>query len=257
MIIACDASAATPNAQRTDNNPRGTESWPLAVKLVDTPVVIRTSSAPRSEQPTAEAKDKKLPEATLYWDLPVDSWTAAFTGGLFVVGLITAPFLVWQVILLAKQVRLARQEFIATHRPQLRLGRFYLRKPLAPGEEPTMIFVAQNIGHSAANVTEVRSASIVLGIEDRFPRNMGISSPEPFTTKLQSGQSEVFATNGNGPLNDGDHEAVQEGKRILYFVGVVAYLDDVGNRREVGFCRRYSVWTQQFDSWPTEFEYEF
>jgi len=159
--------------------------------------------------------------------------------------------------LIAAQLRLGREEFIATHRPQLRLGRYYLMKPLAAGERPSMIFVAQNVGHSVAHITEVRSASIVLEIEGRFPKNMGIPSGETLNRRLESGQSEVLPTNGTDPLTEEENEAVNEGKKLLYFVGVVVYLDDVGNRREVGFCRKFNTWTQELGSWPTDYEYEF
>jgi hypothetical protein len=192
----------------------------------------------------------------------LEHYSEAITALATVVIAVYTVVLAWtssrQSKLIASQVRLAREEFIATHRPQLRLSRFYLSNPImSQGERPSIIFMIQNVGLSVARVTEIRSVSIVLGIEDQFPKNMGIPFSEKFTTRLESGQSEIFPVNGTVPLEDEDRGWVPQGKKNLYCLGVVVYLDELGNRRETGFCRRYIAATRQLESWPTEFEYEF
>ncbi len=161
--------------------------------------------------------------------------------------------------LIADQIKLAREEFVATHRPRLMLRRFYLNDPvLAEGQALRIIFMIQNVGDSVGRVVEIRSATLVLGPGEPLRPNMGFGFAESFNVSLTSGQSEIFPVSGSTPLGNDERMWVPQGKKTLFCLGAVIYLDEMDNRREIGFCRRYDAVHERWDKMDNpEYEYEF
>ena len=185
--------------------------------------------------------------------------TAGATAVIAIYTIVLARVSKRQSNLIADQIKLAREEFIATHRPRLMLRRFYLKDiVLTEGQAPSIIFMIQNIGDSAGRVVEIRSATVVLGPGELLLPNMGFGFTEPFNVSLRSGQSEIFPVNGSSPLEKEERMWVPQGKKTLFCLGVVIYLDEMDNRREIGFCRRYDAIHKRWDKTDnSEYEYEF
>lgn len=152
-----------------------------------------------------------------------------------------------------EQTRLARSEFLATHRPELVVRSFLFRKlDDAPGDTSLtdtyqITFWIANKGRSPATL-----------ISSRFQTFFGL-------TGLMPGRNELLL-NPLAPWNDAgatiapganvQHDvtgkvssvrlaAIDMGmdKTDLYFLGRVVYVDSEGTRREIGFGRQYNIKT--------------
>ncbi len=154
-------------------------------------------------------------------------------------------------------LKLARDEFNATHRPKIILRSFQIReKEIPAGQNVEFIFIAHNIGESPGKIIEVRSATLILPDKEKIPNDLSLPFSERFNYALQSGQREVFPGNGGSAPTDEESMAVFAGAKVLLCLGIVVYLDDGGIRRETGFCRRYR---SREDEWDTikDSEYEY
>ena len=135
MILACgawaDSQPPVPTATKEKSRPpqkdaqnqghaankdqRGTEDRPLFVKAIGVPGV-EVQGGPKAEQKPDEAANKENSSPTLYRGHPADAWAAGFTGLLVLIGFVTGGILIWQSVLLRRQVKLAREEFSTTSR---------------------------------------------------------------------------------------------------------------------------------------------
>jgi hypothetical protein len=159
---------------------------------------------------------------------------------------------------IAAQVRLAREEFITTHRPKIIVRAFQMMNPdFGAGDRPRFIFIAQNIGDTQARITEVRSATLVLQNNERIPNDLAFPHHEPFNVVLRSGQKEVFPGNGGVPLVGEEHMQVFADTHMLLCLGTLTYVDDLGTERETGFCRRYRNQSRQWEGLSSEYEYSY
>jgi len=164
-----------------------------------------------------------------------------------------------QARLIDAQVRLARNEFIATHRPKIIVRSFQMLNPEARvGDAPRFTFIAHNIGDSPGRIIEVRSATLVIGVMDTIPNDLAYPFHEPFNVTPVGGQKELFPANGASPFVDNEAMEVFGGTKVLLCLGTVIYLDDANNRRETGFCRRFRSQRQQWDTMSdSEYEYSY
>jgi hypothetical protein len=164
-----------------------------------------------------------------------------------------------QARLIEDQARIARNEFIVTHRPKIIVRAFQMLNPDAGvGVAPRVIFIAHNIGDSPARIIEVRSATLVQDINANLPNDLGFPFLENFHVTLVSGQKEVFPINGADPFVENEAMEIFARRSMLLCLGIVAYLDGAGTRRETGFCRRFMSdareWSTLRDS---EYEYAY
>jgi hypothetical protein len=164
-----------------------------------------------------------------------------------------------QARLIEDQVRLSRNEFFVTHRPRIIVRAFQMLNPDAGvAVAPQVIFIAHNIGDSPARIVEVRSATRVQPANARIPNDLAFPFHEDFNVTLASGQKEVFPMNGAAPFAADEPMNVFAGHSMLLCLGVVAYLDDAGTRRETGFCRRFLSDVREWDTLKdSEYEYSY
>jgi hypothetical protein len=89
------------------------------------------------------------PEGISFWQRTLREPISLFTGvlALFTIALVGAS--VWQGRLTQQSIELARQEFIATHRPKLRVRLPFLKAPIV-GQPLKFGFTISNIGDSSA-----------------------------------------------------------------------------------------------------------
>jgi hypothetical protein len=152
----------------------------------------------------------------------------AVTVGLVVIG-------VWQGFQLQKSVRLAREEFLSTHRPRIRVRRVLVDKD-------RVSYTIANVGDTPAHIT-----GGVVRLTFR-PREFGPPSLQPVEGVKISGETLHAGGQLNFSLEDPETIAKFEFARpfphenqsgTLYLYGAIKYTDDVGAIRETGFCRLF------------------
>ena len=139
-------------------------------------------------------------------------------------------------------LKLARDEFIASHRPRLRVYAFEVSDLDLPHDRPVcVLFRAQNIGETAARISKVEG-NIFISSRNSVPLEPDI--PFRFTLTpdiaLQSGEPEQFSIENGPVVTELDFASIYTGQTPLVCIGRVTYLDDNGINRELGFCRKFS-----------------
>jgi hypothetical protein len=139
-------------------------------------------------------------------------------------------------------LKLARDEFIASHRPRLRVYAFEVSDRDLPHDRPVcVLFRAQNIGETAARISKVEG-TIFISPRNNVPLEPG--KPFRFTLNLdialQSGEPEQFSIENGPVVTEHDATSIYAGQTPLVCIGRVTYLDDNGINRELGFCRKFS-----------------
>jgi hypothetical protein len=160
------------------------------------------------------------------------------------------------------QIRLARAEFIATHRPKITVHAAELRRDVsrAHGRQGEEYFLGASLlgfnrGESVAKNIEVRG-QIIAG------SNFVIDVQRPIVKTFQevlSGIKLRAEIKSDIPITD-----ALMGRRTgidYYCVGWIAYWDENGLRRETGFCFRADLWSPPSERWVSagkpEYEYEY
>lgn len=155
---------------------------------------------------------------------------AAFTIVLAVVGHVQAR-------LIRKSIDLARQGFIATHRPRI-IVRF-VQGPVDDGKEPEFVWVTiANVGDAPATITAVG-----YGLARRKGRNnwlrpglaAGLQDISP--TVLDSGGRLRFKVSAQDLANEAAIAASALDDGELCAVGQIRYQDGNGRRLEMAFLR--------------------
>jgi hypothetical protein len=181
----------------------------------------------------------------------LDDWEPVFVGlGTLVIAAFTGT-LWWSTYNLWKATReshaLARQEFVATHRPHV-IVRF-IQGPVedAQGHECIGVIVV-NIGETEATITEVRHD---LARQSRQGWESGglegsatVAAMQPII--LQSGERHTFKVRSNKPVTEYERYADAAGLHELCAVGEIRYRDGNGIVRETGFFRVYDPISKSF-----------
>ena len=178
-------------------------------------------------------------------------WITVFTAALAGIGLI-------QGYLLNQQIRLARDEYSATHRPKIIVSGFQIvsNPELESPEKVAFIFTGRNVGDSPAKILEIRSATLVLRAKEKIPGDLSFSFKEKFNITLISQERELFPGNGGSLLEGNEPMEIYVGDKVLLCLGSIAYLGESGRKRETGFCRRYRSREREWDT-ISESEYEY
>jgi hypothetical protein len=129
------------------------------------------------------------------------------------------------------QIKLAREEFIATHRPKIKIHAVEITRR----EANEHIFIgasilAFNVGESVAKNVEVRG-EIFMGPNFRIDVQRRIAKKFDEVLSGQKLRAEI--------TSDWEVSYAAAGKRtgiICYCIGWIAYWDENGQRRETGFC---------------------
>jgi hypothetical protein len=226
---------------------RGLLTW-IALLLVLT--VVESSISPhtpaenhagnhRSEadRPEAGQAEDKVAAYTL--------WLTIFTAmlGLSTIGL-------W--VETGRTRRLARSEFISTHRPRLIVRQFQLDRPLHD-DALKCRFSIINVGDTEGVVTLV-TAQIALW-NGSFWEAPGINPlirplKQPITmrngVRISATATSVFN------VTEDQIAGVQGGSLIVCAVGEITYTDALGTERRTGFRRNYNVSTDMFTASTNE-----
>jgi hypothetical protein len=166
-----------------------------------------------------------------------------------------------QARLTAQSIKLAREEFIATHRPKIIVHAAELRRDLsrAPGMQAEEHFLGAsligfNVGESVARNVEVRG-QIISG------SNFAVDVQRPVVMTISwvlGGQKLRAEIKSDIPI-----VTAAMGKRTgidYHCVGWIAYFDDHDQRRETGFCLRVELWEGR-ERWVSaakpEYEYQY
>lgn len=197
----------------------------------------------RTATKTIEERHEATEEAIATYTL----WLMAFTGILAIAtaGLGGLNFF---------QVRLARAEFISTHRPKLRIRRIFPITPFAANEAPRIRILAANIGDTKATVFE-------FGCEIYTDVNhLPGAIPAPIAAlEVPPGKQISIEFTGGAVLDFATADAARDG--WIFVVGIINYADDQGVVRSTAFARRYSSSRNRFipvaDDYPeSDREYE-
>jgi hypothetical protein len=164
----------------------------------------------------------------------------------------------------AESVKLARAEFIATHRPKITIHTAELRRDVSrvPGRQGEEYFLGAsllgfNCGESIAKNIEVRGqifagSNFVVDVQRPIVKTIpDVSSGIKLRAEIKSDIPIADALAGRRTGVD------------YYCIGWIAYWDENGHRRETGFCFRADFWPpppaseRWVRSGKPEYEYEY
>jgi hypothetical protein len=262
VLVAAPACHAQTKAD-ADNSPAANGQRQTVPPSPAPPPYLQVIQVEPSPKAIAIAADQESAKRRFFGFEP-DGWVAIFTGLLFVATVILAAVSVFQIKFLinadrkaAEQIKLAREEFAATHRPRVILRGFDIRNRDIPDGEPVRyVFVAHNVGDADARLVETRTATIILKDAERIPGNLSFPDLEPLSYTLAAGEHVLIPGNGGTAPEPGESMGVYANKLALICLGTLTYLDANNVRREAGFCRRYRP---REDIWDIirESEYEY
>jgi len=172
-----------------------------------------------------------------------------FTGSLAIISIVQIGFLIRAEETSRKTAQAAkdsadaaRQEFISTHRPRIRIKHVFLTSEIWEKEEIEIKLIIVNIGDTPAHIIECCVCTAVLETASKLPARpeYGGMRFTPEREKLPSGKTYIFPKlSDSRVLSDADSSAIRNGSRRLYCYGFVEYLDVSEERRlkTTAFCR--------------------
>jgi hypothetical protein len=246
VIAAEPKSAATyepPSKQESDKTD-GYKPQPVAIKQ-------NSSSA------TSQREQDQQHFGQRFWDFTLtDALLAAFTFVLALVGIKQWGALKDSVAVADKaanaakgSVELAREEFLSTHRPKIRIKHVFLTNDLRAGEIPEIEVVVVNFGSTDARIAECKFGVIVVPEGGNLPPNPPFEYAAGFVPRkgkvlVPSGITVVFERREIGSkISDSTETAILNGRSKLYCFGHVQYTDTSSSERikNTAFCRALSV----------------
>ena len=194
-------------------------------------------------------------------DISPEVWTAFAT-----VAIAALTLTLWlstrrQAILTREAIRLSRDQFLSSQRPELRLKRIwfvtFVKNNLGRGYSgltdqrpadtiqnvPLSVGVEiVNIGRSDAFVELIKFATLYLRPGEHLPQRPPY---DDYTAHLQfmgdakiaSGSTLTTTLSDARRLNATEFHGLQSEECRLYYVGTIGYKDGAGNFRQTGFCR--------------------
>lgn len=187
--------------------------------------------------------ERTLRDPVAYYTL----WLTIFTGALALVGVAQ-----WGAI--ARQLALGQEEFVATHRPRIRVRRLEENSQSPDGNRATFLVVS-NVGESRATITGVAGAIGVRFKDTKkwLPPGMNLSSakelPASPQTVLLGGEQRTYGFRSAGPTQD-DYFVGPTPQCDLMAVGEIIYRDDNGVTRRTGFAWYWDM--EVFDWLPAQ-----
>jgi hypothetical protein len=156
-----------------------------------------------------------------------------------------------QYTVLNRSIALARDEFLSTHRPRMRLKAIWLASadgqtsdPELRVQEPLIVRLdIVNFGNTSAFITRLNLAAIFVRADGQLPQRppyneIGAPNLEfrpPF--ELIRGMTFTQAISDGHVLTIDELSEVYHGRRTLYFVGTIDYRDSNGHPMQTAFCR--------------------
>lgn len=259
--------------QNANEDKRGTEQSPLVVG----PLVVKTIAEKSKDEASNEEKDRAEHADN-------DRWTIRIGWATFAILTIQAIVFAWQARRLRQsvmemrtatiatqlaakaaenQANITRQELVLTQRPKLIVRRVTFDDPDDwSGPKDKIRFIVANVGGTPAKSIEVRAAWNFdsHNILSKTPESRkAIASGS--TTVLAAGASDIFEISTQTDCDACNIKAAiansNSGNGRLICYGNVAYVDDVGTRRETGFLRLYNANRARFEKTnDADYEYE-
>jgi len=145
-------------------------------------------------------------------------------------------------------IEIAQKEFIASHRPKIRIRRITVISPqdipndgtglpippLLPNRRVSVRIEAANIGDTQASVYE-------MGIDIYIPGPFNAApNPYPGIPPVLPGQEVQMTASGARPISDAEIDAIEVGTSELRLLGIINYRDDNGVIRSTSFARVYN-----------------
>ncbi|MFZ6767520.1 hypothetical protein ACO0LM_10575 [Undibacterium sp. Di26W] len=157
-------------------------------------------------------------------------------------------------------VKLARDEFIASHRPKLILRDATSKQDM--GAPIFVRYIIANIGESDATiVTGALSVHFFKGYQfgpDNLPElNNGDSNIDPLVIKAGEQYSLQYNASIGWASNNDTGTIFSEGEYGLFFSGQIVYADSRGTQRRTGFRRKYISGQHRFLTTETGTHYEY
>lgn len=152
------SSPPSNSQQSTPSDQKGTEQSPFVIKIVPTP-----QTPEEAHHLGAQEADKSN----------ADWWLVKFTGGLVVVGLLQligfSWVFGWQGVQLRRAVKASRDEFLASHRPQIRVKHLWLMSDVSEQTPIRVKMVCVNTGTANATLQQMGIRCYVFGNEYLLP----------------------------------------------------------------------------------------
>lgn len=211
--------------------PKPEQLDPVPIRITE-PTVIKVESVEDAASAERQSKDLEAQQAQAFW-----ATVLAGLGGL------TAALLLYQNYLLRTQVRGARQEFIAAHRPRL-----IVRQVSIDGG--ILQYFIYNVGDSPAKITQICESDWLPGNADNLSALPPYSDSIEVGVTLKSGQwmgrrfrssnaEELQFRLGAGAIRKHDQP-------VILVLGLISYEDNLGTMRNTAFLRRYDFSNGRF-----------
>lgn len=178
--------------------------------------------------------DRGLEDPVAYYTL----WLAFFTIALAVGGLV-------QSVLIGRQIRLARDEFNATHLPNIEIQRIH-RENFDIGKHAGVSFLIANTGETGATIETINIAIEIL------PRLPAIRTPVRWDAMygaeigIPAQAGHAISVTRLGLLTDAEYDAIQAGFRHVFLLVEIEYRNAGGTRRSKGFCFVFDLSQDRF-----------
>jgi hypothetical protein len=141
-------------------------------------------------------------------------------------------------------VQLAREEFLSTQRPKIKLKHFWLANDNIWNEKPVIVnFWVVNTGTSNAIGHLIGLRHFVIHKNESLPIDPTIPTLTPIggrplipglNWQYHNIDTKIIITRAQA-------DDIRQSKRDLYFIGYISYFDGAGRMRITGFCRKLQV----------------
>lgn len=178
-------------------------------------------------------------------------WTAAATIVIAIFTIVLACVTRKQGRLTQQSIDLARDEFMASHRPKLIVRHFQLDDPVRD-QVITIRFAIVNIGDTEA-IPRYWATEVALwnGANWEPPGIDEVIKPISLPP-IANGQRAQVAIHSRFNITSDQIEAVEQNKLIICAVGELTYADGLKTNRRTSFRRNYNLSTKMFDASPNQ-----
>jgi hypothetical protein len=188
-------------------------------------VAVNQSATSQKENGTNPESPKESAEEAI---ARYNKWLTIFTAILAVATVGLGFATVGLYFTSAQQIKLSRNEFLATHRPLLRV-RYFKRLDAGNTQPPQVGFTVVNVGKTPAYLLGSSVQIALLG--QRLPTPVYINGQDVTgRRRFAPGASDEYQVSS---------AAQKAAFQWLYVYGYLVYSDDAGNTRTTAFCRKW------------------
>ena len=245
----------TPQVDRHQNATKAVNNQNTSSKLAQTPrqnalMPNLLYGPPKGNLHTSEEAINDKNEVHKWYDMLLVFFTGVLA--LYTIRLSRSTEKLWkagekQMKLTRDSLNLAQEEFIASHRPQLRVRNVVVRAPTGSNlPVPQSVlgqFYVDNIGDSTAQITEYM-ARIFLTQDDVLPMERpyeGENGTVLPNTTIEHGSSKPFTLGSSMAWAECRDIMTGANTTRLYVIGWIEYVDRLNVKRRIAFCPKYSI----------------